>query len=98
MTYVWELKLTSITVCAYIASLIQIAYFLIWFELVSLKLHGLQILIDKTNFGLLIYNHANFYWCDKPSIYWSVKGISVFSAFHWPTSDTPLALQCITIQ
>ena len=31
-----KLKLTSITVCVYISSLIQFTYFLSWFELVSL--------------------------------------------------------------
>ena len=27
-----------------------------------------------------------------------LKQISVFSAFHWSTSDTPSASQCITVQ
>ena len=42
-------------------------------------LHGPPILVDKTNFGLVIYNHANFYRFEESFSYWSVKRISVFS-------------------
>ena len=34
---------------------------------------------DKTIFGLVLYNSANFYRFEESSSYWSVKGISVFS-------------------
>ena len=30
------------------------------------------MLVDKTNFGLVIYNHANFYQFEKTCSYWSV--------------------------
>ena len=40
-------------------------------------LQGLPMLLDKTNFGLVLYNHANFYRFE----YWSVKRISVFLCF-----------------
>ena len=53
-------------------------------------------LVDETNFGLVIYNHVNFYRFEETSSYLSVKRISVFSAFHWSTRDTPPASQCIT--
>ena len=39
------------------------------------------MLVDRTNFGLAIYNHANFYRFEKTSSYWSVKQISVFLWF-----------------
>ena len=64
----------------------------------KIKLYGPPMLVDKTNFGLVIYNHASFYRFDEPSSYWSVKRISLFSAFHWSTRDTPTASQCITVQ
>ena len=41
----------------------------------------------KTNFGLGIYNHGNFYRFEESSSYW-----------YWSTSDTPPASQCITVQ
>ena len=44
-------------------------------------LHGLPMLVDKTNFGLVLYNHANFYQFEETSSYWLVKGISVFLCF-----------------
>ena len=37
------------------------------------KLHSPPMLADKTNFGLVLYNHANFYWFEETSSYWSVK-------------------------
>ena len=61
------------------------------------QLHGPPKLVDKTNFGLVIYNHANFYRFEETSSYWSGKRTSVFSAFHWSTSDTPPASQCTTV-
>ena len=39
------------------------------------------MLVDKTNFGLVLYNHANFYRFEKTSRYRSVKRISVFLCF-----------------
>ena len=44
-------------------------------------LHGLPMLVDKTNFGLVLYNHSNFYWFQETSSYWPVKSISVFLCF-----------------
>ena len=45
------------------------------------KLHGPPMLVDKTKFGLVIYNHAKFYRFEETSSYWSVKRISVFLCF-----------------
>ena len=39
------------------------------------------MLVDKTNFGLVLYKHANLYRFEKTSSYWSVKRISVFLCF-----------------
>ena len=39
------------------------------------------MLVDKTNFGLVLYNHVNFYRFEKTSSYWSVKRILVFLCF-----------------
>ena len=39
------------------------------------------MLVDKTNSGLVFYNHANFYRFEETSSYWSVKRISVFLCF-----------------
>ena len=36
-------------------------------------LHGPPILVDKTNFGLVTYNHSNFYPFEETSSYRSVK-------------------------
>ena len=38
-------------------------------------LHGPPILVDKTNFGLEIYNQANFYRFEETPSYWLVKKI-----------------------
>ena len=32
-------------------------------------LHGPPMLVDKTNFGLVLYNHANFYRFEETSSY-----------------------------
>ena len=37
--------------------------------------------VDKTNFGLVLYNYADFYRFAETSSYWSVKWISVFLCF-----------------
>ena len=50
-------------------------------DILTLKLHGPPMLADKTNFGLVFYNHANFYRFQETSIYWSFKRISVFLCF-----------------
>ena len=39
------------------------------------------MLVDKTNFSLVLYNHANFYQFEDTSDYWSVKRIFVFLCF-----------------
>ena len=39
----------------------------------KVQLHGPPMLVDKTNFGLVLYNHSNFYRFEIPSSYWSVK-------------------------
>ena len=39
------------------------------------------MLVDKTNFGLVLYNHANFNRFEESSSYWSAKRISVFLCF-----------------
>ena len=58
--------------------------------LLSLHLIGLSgipiiarppILVDKTNFGLVLYNPASFYRFGESSSYWSVKRRSVFLCF-----------------
>ena len=67
-------------------------------KLLKLLLHGPPMLVDETSFGLVLYKHTNFYRFEKSSSYWSVKQISFFSAFHWSTSDTPPASQCITVE
>ena len=37
------------------------------------------MLVDRTNFGLVHYNIANFFQLEDTSSYWSVRRISVFS-------------------
>ena len=37
------------------------------------KLYGLPMSVDKTDFGLALYNHANFYRFEETSTYWSVE-------------------------
>ena len=63
------------------------------------RLHGSPMLVEKTKFGIVLCNQTNFYRFEESSSYWSVKRISVFfSSFHWSTSDTPPASQCITVE
>ena len=64
---------------------------------ICILMHGPPMLVDKTIFGLVIYNHTNFYQFEETSSYWS-KEYQFFSAFHWSTSDTPQASQCLTVQ
>ena len=63
-----------------------------WLE--NNKLHGPPKLVDKTNFGLVIDNHANFYRFEETSSYWSVKRISVFLCF---SSVNQRHTSCITV-
>ena len=72
------------------------------------------MLVDKTNFGLVIYNHADFYRFEESSRYsiitltliglrnhldiGQLNEYQFFSAFHWSVSNTPPASQCITEQ
>ena len=44
-------------------------------------LHRPRMLVDETNFGLVLYNHANFCPFEETSSYWAVKPISVFLCF-----------------
>ena len=48
---------------------------------IPLLLHGPPMLLDKTNFDLVLYNHANFYQLEETSSYWSVKQILIFLCF-----------------
>ena len=69
------------------------------FELLSMLfglLHGLPMLADKTNFGLVPYNHANYYRFEESSSYknLSVKRISVFLCF---SSVKPQHTSTITV-
>ena len=59
-------------------------------------LHGPPMLVDKTNFGLVLYIHTNFYRFEETSI-GQLNEYQFFSAFHWSTSDTPPASQRITV-
>ena len=45
------------------------------------ELHGPPMLVDKTNFGSVLYNHANFYRFEEISSYWSVMRRSGFLCF-----------------
>ena len=62
------------------------------------RLHGPPVLVDKTNFGLVLYNYANFYRFENQLVIGQLNEYEFFSAFHWSTSDTPLASQCINVQ
>ena len=65
------------------------------------SLQSPAMLVDKTNFGLVLYNHANFYLFEETSSYWSVKRIISFSLLfigQRSTSDAPPASQYINVQ
>ena len=49
------------------------------------------MLVDKTSFGSVHYNHANFYRLRKHLDIGQLHNDHVFSAFHWSTSDTAIA-------
>ena len=59
-----------------------------------------QLLVDKTNFGSVLYNHANFYRFEETSCYWSVTRLSVFLCFSLVNQrhDTPPPSRCMTAQ
>ena len=61
-------------------------------------LHGPPMLVDKTNFDLVIYNNIYFIGLRKHLVIGQLNEHQFFSAFQWSTSDTPPALQCITVQ
>ena len=57
-------------------------------------LHGPPKSADKTDFGLVIYNHANFYRFGETSRYWSVKQMSDFLCFSLVNQRH---ISCITV-
>ena len=56
------------------------------------------MLVDKTNFGLVSIIMLTFIGLRKHLAIGQLNEYHFFSAFHWSTSDTPLASQCITVQ
>ena len=58
------------------------------------------MLVDKTNFGSVIYNHANFYRFEETSSYWLVERISTFLCFslvnQGHTSDIKVYKRTVT--
>ena len=61
------------------------------------ELHGSPMLVDETNFDLVLYNHATFIGLRKHLVIGQLNEYQFFFAFHWSTSDTPPASQCITV-
>ena len=63
-------------------------------------MHGPPMLVDKTNFGEVLYNPTNFYRFEETSSYWSVKRISVFLCFslvnQWHTSGITVCNRTVT--
>ena len=62
------------------------------------KLQGPPMLVGKTNFGLVLYNHTNFYRFEEHLVIGQLNEYQFFSAFHWSISDIPPASQLITVQ
>ena len=56
------------------------------------------MLVDKTNFVLVLYNYANFNRYEKHLLIGQLNEYQFVSAFHWSASDTPAASQYITAQ
>ena len=56
------------------------------------------MLVDKTSFGLVLNNHANLIALRKDLVISQLNKYQFFSAFHWSTSNTPVASQCVTVQ
>ena len=52
-----------------------------YLELWSSYCTARQCWLNKTNFGLVLYNLTNFYWFEETSSYWSVKRVLVFLCF-----------------
>ena len=61
------------------------------------QLHSPPMLVDETNFGLVLYNNANFKGLRKHLVIGQLNEYQFFSAFHWSTSDPPPASQCTNI-
>ena len=61
---------------------------------IALLLHGPPMSTDKADFGLVLYNHANFYRFVETSSYWSVKRISIFLCF---SSVNQRHISCIIV-
>ena len=63
-------------------------------------MHGPPMLVDKTNFGLVLYNHTNFYRFEETPSYCFVKRISIFLCFslvnQWQTSSITVYNQTVT--
>ena len=53
------------------------------------------MLVDKTNFGFVLYNHA-FIGFRRHLVIGQLNEYQFFSAFHWSASDTSPASQFIT--
>ena len=51
----------------------------LFFYQVIYRLHGPPMSVDKTDFGLVLYNHANFNRFEETSSYWSVETNISFS-------------------
>ena len=57
------------------------------------------MLVDKTNFGSVLCNHTNFYRFEETYVViGQLNEYQFFSAFHWLTSGTHPASQCVTVQ
>ena len=62
------------------------------------RMHGSPMLVDKTKFGIVICNQTNFIGLRNHLVIGQLSEYQFFSSFHWSTSDTPPASQCITVQ
>ena len=77
----WRLTLIIlIKRSCYYFCLVKYEHPLVWFS-VLLLLHGPPLFVDKTNFDLKLYTHANFYRFEESFSYCSVKRISVLLCF-----------------
>ena len=50
-------------------------------------LHGPPMLVDKPNFGLVLYTHTTFIGLRKHLVISQLNEYQIFSAFHWSTSN-----------
>ena len=62
--------------------------------ILSLKLLGPPMLVDKTKFGSVLYNHTNFY----RFVIGQLHDDQFFSVFYWSTSVIPPPPQCLTVK